>query len=521
MRRCVLGVLLAFAIAPAAQAAYEGPSAVPGVTRPAILVGNNWDGTTDVVDPETFERLDRVNVVPDREERMAEVMLNPDRLAFFLAIREAIGEGHDQLNDDVFSSHDGRTIYVSRPSFADVVAIDLASKEIVWRTAVDGYRSDHMAISRDGSRLLVSASTGNVVHEIDTATGERTRLFESGDSPHESNYSRDGKLIYHASIGRVYTPTDLDQAEPSKGKEFFQIVDADTFEIIKRIDMGAKLEEAGFPGMSSAVRPMTLSPDERFVYFQVSFFHGFVEYDLRKDKVTRVAELPIPEKTKQIPRENYLLDSAHHGLAIDRKGEQLCVAGTMADYGALVDRKTLEPTIVDDEIIKPYWSTNSADGRYCYISASGEDSVVVISYATKKVVHEFGVGYHPQRVRNGVVRVDQYPQGQFGERFRLGIRTRKSMRFTRGDQNIACVARKAVALRLVRCRVTLKAGGRTVGRGERFHRGSRVVKVDVDLNRRGRKLLRKRQLRRVTVIARGVDSVGRVTTARQGARIRR
>ncbi len=70
MRSGLLGVLLVLSLVPAAQAAFEGPPVEKGVTRPVILVGNNWDGTTDIVDPETFERLDRINVVPDREERM-------------------------------------------------------------------------------------------------------------------------------------------------------------------------------------------------------------------------------------------------------------------------------------------------------------------------------------------------------------------------------------------------------------------------------------------------------------------
>ena len=67
--------------------------------------------------------------------------------------------------------------------------------------------------------------------------------------------------------------------------------------------MGQKLAEAGYPDMSSAVRPMALSPDERFVYFQVSFFHGFVEYDFAQDKVTRVADLPISDEAEALPRE--------------------------------------------------------------------------------------------------------------------------------------------------------------------------------------------------------------------------
>ena len=92
--------------------------------------------------------------------------------------------------------------------------------------------------------------------------------------------------------------------------------------------------------MSSAVRPMALSPEERFVYFQVSFFHGFVEYDFQRDRVTRVANLPNRE-SRRCPREEYLLDSAHHGIAMNPAGTKLCVAGTMSDYAAIVDARDL------------------------------------------------------------------------------------------------------------------------------------------------------------------------------------
>lgn len=54
------------------------------------------------------------------------------------------------------TSHDGRTLYVSRPSLADVVAIDLGTRQIVWRVRVEGFRSEHMGISPDGTRLLVT-----------------------------------------------------------------------------------------------------------------------------------------------------------------------------------------------------------------------------------------------------------------------------------------------------------------------------------------------------------------------------
>jgi hypothetical protein len=260
-----------------------------------------------------------------------------------------------------------------------------------------------MALSPDGRHLLVSASTARKVQQLDTSTGKVTGSFESGDQPHESNYSRDGKLIYHASIGTVFTPLDDPIFDATKGDRWFEVVDATTLQVLKRIKMGDKLAEAGYPNMSSAVRPMALAPDEKTVYFQLSFLHGFVEYDLVNDRVLRVARLPLSDEAAQKRRDEYLLDSAHHGLAINPQGTKLCVAGTMSDYAAIVDRATFAARILPLGV-KPYWATNSADGRYCFVSFSGDDRVSVISYAQERQVASIPVGDHPQRMRMGVIR---------------------------------------------------------------------------------------------------------------------
>ena len=391
-------------IALTASAPARSPNAV-SLDR-VLFVGNNWDGTADVIASD-FVRLGRINIIPDIDARMVEIATDPQRLAYFLAIREFVGEGHDQFVDDMFSSYDGRLLVVSRPSLRDVVAIDLRSRDIqqpaiVWRFVVDGQRSDHMAMSPDGSRVAVSASTGNVVHILDTNTGQEVGRFPSGDSPHENNYSRNGARILHASIGLVYTPADQPVFDSTKGDRRFQIVDTASNQIVRLVDMGRKLAEAGYPDMSAAVRPMALSPDENWLYFQVSFFHGFAEYDLLNDRVTRVANLP--DNHPETPREQYLLDSAHHGLAMNAAGTKLCAAGTMSDYAAIVDRATFSYQLIQREDgAKPYWSTNSDDGKLCFVSWSGLDQISAISYKTATEVARVDVGDHPQRMRTGVV----------------------------------------------------------------------------------------------------------------------
>jgi DNA-binding beta-propeller fold protein YncE len=415
-----LAVLLALTGVTTGPATADPQPAPAAELRPVMFVGNNWDGTATIVDAATYAPVRTIDTIPDRDERMAEILADPARLAFYLAIQQGVGEGHDQYTDDMFTTPDGRLVAVSRPSFADVVGIDLASGDVVWRFPMEGFRADHMGVSPDGTRLLVSDSTANKVHELDLRTGAKLREFPSGDTPHENNYTADGSRIFHASIGRVYTPVDRTELgvayDTAKGEQVFQIVDNGDMSITARWDMGKELAEAGYPGMASAVRPMAIAPDERYVYLQVSFFHGFVEFDTEAadptvtyageptvGAVTRV--VPLPDRTNGLPREQYVLDSAHHGLAMNPAGTTLCAAGTMSDYAAIVDRESTRHTIVDVGA-KPYWATNGPTGEDCWVSVSGEDAVVVIDYATGEPVARVPVGDHPQRVREGVLDPD-------------------------------------------------------------------------------------------------------------------
>ena len=214
-------------------------------TQDVLVVSNNWAGTADVIAVNGFKRLARLNVIPDEAERLAEINADPGRKAIFDLIRERVGEGNNQYVDDGFVSRNGRFVYFSRPSFADVVSISLRTRKIVWRTKVDGTRADHMALSPDGRRLLVSASTARNINVLDTRNGRIVGRIPSGDQPHEVNYSKDGSTIFHGSIGTVFTDTDDPSEDAGKGERVFEVIDARTLRVKRKINMAQKLADFG------------------------------------------------------------------------------------------------------------------------------------------------------------------------------------------------------------------------------------------------------------------------------------
>ena len=177
--------------------------------------------------------------------------------------------------------------------------------------------------------------------------------------------------------------------------------------------------------MSSAVRPMAIAPGSRYLYFQVSFFHGYVKFDTQAPDINGTTDYElegVPEpstgrvlgivrlqnRVPTMPRDQYVNDSAHHGLSINERGTKLCVAGTMDDYAALVNVRTgkaryYDETTTGHAYAKPYWTTEGLDDT-CWISLSETDAVAVLDTDTGEELAFRSVGNHPQRVRHGYVR---------------------------------------------------------------------------------------------------------------------
>ncbi|MFD7263141.1 YncE family protein [Streptomyces sp. NPDC059874] len=394
--------LLAAAVPTAAGAATAAAAAPGDGLREVLFVGNNWEGTADVLaSTGDLAKVGRINVIPDKAERLREIYLNPIKLAFFLGVRETAGEGHDQFVDDMYTTPDGTAVVASRPSFADVVSIDVRTGRVNWRFPVAGYRADHMAVSPDGTKVAVSASTANTVHVLDIATGRQVGSFSTGDKPHENVFSADGRFLWNSAIGDVTSALDAPWLDWTKGDRKITIVDAQTFRTVRVIDMRERLDAFGRPDLSDAVRPVSFSPDESKFYFQVSFLNGFLEYDVASDRITRLKMLPASPGTST-DRTKWVNDSRHHGMSMSPDGTKLCIAGTMDDYATVVDRATLAegPLVPAD---KPYWATVDGDGTSCVISESGADRVTAIDFATGTKRVSVPVGDHPQRVRLGHV----------------------------------------------------------------------------------------------------------------------
>ncbi|NUR26560.1 MAG: YncE family protein, partial [Catenulispora sp.] len=295
-------------------------------------------------------------------------------------------EGGDRFVDDATISPDGRTLYVSRGNLDDVAAFDLATHAELWHTRLAGFHADHAALSPDGTRYVVSATTAQMAQVVNTANGAIVGSFPTGTYPHQNDYSADGNYIYNSSIGITSLPKSMEWAKGS-----FQLtkVDAHTLQVVQTWN---------FP---HGIRPNQIAPDGHTFYADLSYLNGFVKYDLSTSKILNTVQMPYAGGGTTLKADDYPKNSAHHGLALSGDGSKLCDVGTIDDYTAIVSTSSLATTgmVAYPGGALPYWGQVSADGRYCFVSLSNRGEVSVVDFATATEVARVPVGTFPQRER--------------------------------------------------------------------------------------------------------------------------
>ena len=384
----LLRVYLEFTIGEGPIATSQRPDA-PSIE--IAFVANAVEGTVSVVDVSARALVGTFDIKPDGPR--AGVFRNPAQALFAQKKIEARGGLNYAQDTDV--SPDGRVLYVSRGHLADVVAIDLASGELLWRRAIGIGRSDHMALTADGRYLFVSDIYNSRVKRIDTHTGRIDGEFVTGVFPHDIQISHDGTLVYNASLGnmRVSEQERDDVEQPTDERGFaYQVTVAKlaTLEVIDR---------HRFP---RGIRPFHLTHDGSRIYAQLSGTHDVVAYDMSRRSIVEELHLPIEDG---VNRSDWDFEAPHHGLAMTTDEKLICVAGRASDYAGIVSTNPLAVVSTVKVSDAPSWAVIDASNQVCLTANTRADEVSFVSLAEQKEIARLKVGRGAKHISLGQVPV--------------------------------------------------------------------------------------------------------------------
>jgi DNA-binding beta-propeller fold protein YncE len=356
--------------------------AAPGaIARPVVLVGNLRDGTVTVVDEHALKVVGTIDVTPDGKTPQ-----DPTQAAIYPLLVGSKGVNYVQ---GLALSPDGRTLYVSRGYLGDVAAFDVASGRLEWRLEISGVRADHIALSPDGQRLFVSALTANEVQVIDTATHAFVGSFATGDWPHVLEFTPDRRLIVNGSLGNQLLPSG------APTNDWLTFADPRTLAVQRLLKF------------SAGVRPFVFSRDGSLAYVQFSFLNGFDIVNPVTGQVLHTVQLPVRGPAVGEPASQYPNQAAHHGIALSGDQRTICDAGTVSNYVALVDRRSLATRAIISVGDQPADAATSTDGKLCFATnrgtGTGGNTLSVISYRLRRELKRLPMGQGPQELLVGSI----------------------------------------------------------------------------------------------------------------------
>lgn len=228
--------------------------------------------------------------------------------------------------------------------------IDLASEEIVWEKQYDG-GCDRLAMSPDGKTIYLPSLEKEHWHVVDAETGDVIKRIDTNSGAHNTLYGPDGTRVYLAGLR---TPT-------------LGVSDTRTHSMIMQVGP-----------FSHVVRPFTINGAQTRCYVNVNDLLGFEIGDMTTGKKLHHVEVTGFQKG---PVKRHGCPSHGIGLTPDEKEVWLCDAFNQRMH--IFDNTVMPPRQVASIEVRdqPGWITFSLDGAHAYPS-TGE----VIDVKTRKVI---------------------------------------------------------------------------------------------------------------------------------------
>lgn len=265
----------------------------------------------------------------------------------------------------IVPSPDKKRFYVSSEGDNLLDVVDRATSQVIKKIPL-GTRPNNVAITRDGKRVYICIRQESWVDVVDTASLTKVKSIPVGRYPHNVYLTQDGRYMLATSMGdKKITAIDVKTEEPA-------------FEI----------------PLSGVPRPVAMDAGPKHLFVQLSSLHGFVVVDYATRKEVKKVELPPapPDAKPLIPL------TFSHGMGVRPGGSELWVNSMLNNVVyiySLPELKLLGNVAVGRG---PDWLTFTPDGKRCYVSNAGADSVSSIDTNTRKELARIPVGKVPKRI---------------------------------------------------------------------------------------------------------------------------
>ena len=138
-------------------------------------------------------------------------------------------------------------------------------------------------------------------------------------------------------------------------------------------------------------RVMTATPDGKFIYLTIRWFHGLVRIDTELNKIIGWVQLPVTSKFDSEGK-------AAHGLCVSPDGRPVYLTSQFTDDVSAID-------VATDKILRnitvgknPNWIELASDGKLALVYNTSSNDVTIIDIEKWQIIATITVGKNPKRL---------------------------------------------------------------------------------------------------------------------------